>query len=156
MVWTTPFYLKRLPFPKLECKSSVSHNGSKNGKMTSKICCLLTHFWALLWGMGNWALTKLSSPFGDGTKLSEWSENHLICSLIFGFWIVSLDTSTQEFTLFYFSCIFPEVKYTSLWILTVSESVNGYQPPSQFKFISAITKILPPLHFLKSSIHYLI
>ena len=147
MVWTMPFYLKPLPFPKLECRSSVRHNGSKNGKMTSKICCLLNHFWAVLSEMGNSALTKLSSPLGDGTKLSEWFENHLICSLIIGFGIVSLDTSTQEFILFYFSCIFQEVKYTSLWILTVSESVNGYQPPSQFKFISPITKTLPPLHF---------
>ena len=147
MVWTMPFYLKPLPFPKLECRSSVRHNGSKNGKMTSKICCLLNHFWAVLSGMGNSALTKLSSPLGDGTKLSEWFENHLICSLIIGFGIVSLDTSTQEFILFYFSCIFQEVKYTSLWILTVSESVNGYQPPSQFKLISPITKTLPPLHF---------
>ena len=33
--------------------------------------------------------------------------------------IGSLDNSIQEFLLLYFPCIFPEVKYRSLWILIV-------------------------------------
>ena len=50
------------------------------------------------------------SEIGDEKKPWEHFRNHLIHFLIFGFGIVSSDTSIQEFLLLYFLCIFSQMK----------------------------------------------
>ena len=64
---------------------------------------------------------KSFHQISGGTYFQKWGMgrecfgNHLI----FGFGIVSSGTSIQEFLLLYFTCIFPEIEYASLWILIV-------------------------------------